>query len=927
MSLLTSLGLMGLKQPTDPTQRKRRSTDKAPTQQRIRQQYERPQSFTNLLPWVEYDADDQVFLLDDGLSVAALFNLYPIGAEARSNDYLEALRDRLQTVLTSLPEENGNPWILQLYLQDEPSLGGLIDQMHAYVHPRAQDSTLTNAYLSVLKNHLADISTSGGLFVDKAVTGNPWRGQIRRIRCTLYRRTTRNRPTRYGQQQTPEHELNAVCDKLTTSLSAAGVRSERCGGKQLYDWMLAWFNPAPPMTEGDPYRLQTLAPYPGDADMPYGHDFAEILMLGMPHSDHEEGVWWFDGLPHTIITVSNLRAIPAIGLFGAEREIGDYVYAVFDRMPENTILVMTITVRAQDEVRNHLAQIQRAAVGDSAEAKLAGQDAERAQMQMAKGNKLFPVQTAFYVRGDSLNDLYLKVNTVNALLLSNNIQPIRETDDLLSLDSYIRNLPMNFQHQHDQRLARRSRLLFSKHAASLLPLYGRSVGTGHPGVLMYNRGAEPLTFDPLNSEDRKKNAHALIIGPTGSGKSATLVYLILQMLALYRPRVFIIEVGGSFELLGKYLAEHDVTVNQVTLTPNSDISLPPFGDALKLLDEINAKQRDEQGKDVVRILEEELETDDDALEDGNRDLLGEMEIAARIMITGGDQREDDRLTRPDRLLIRQAILLAAHTVKTAGRDQALTEDVVTALRNLPELTDNRRERAGEMADGMALFCDGLAGQFFNRPGKRWPAKDVTIVDMGILAREGYDDQLTVAYIGLMNHIHDLVERRQNDERPTLVITDEGHIITTNPLLAPYVIKIVKMWRKLGAWYWIATQSLEDFPDASKKMLSMLEWWLCLVMPKDDLDHIARFKKLSDEQHALLLAARKSPGQYTEGVVLSDVLTALFRNVPPALALALGMTEKDEKAARHNLMREHHCTELEAVYMIADQIASKRRGAA
>jgi hypothetical protein len=231
-----------------------------------------------------------------------------------------------------------------------------------------------------------------------------------------------------------------------------------------------------------------------------------------------------------------------------------------------------------------------------------------------------------------------------------------------------------------------------------------------------------------------------------------------------------------------------------------------------------------------------------------------------------------------------------------------------------------------MADGMALFCDGLAGKFFNRPGKRWPAKDVTIVDMGILAREGYEDQLTVAYIGLMNHIHDLVERRQNDDRPTLVITDEGHIITTNPLLSPYVIKIVKMWRKLGAWYWIATQSLEDFPDVSKKMLSMLEWWLCLVMPKDDLDHIARFKKLSDEQHALLLAARKSPGQYTEGVVLSDVLTALFRNVPPALALALGMTEKDEKAARHQLMREHGCTELEAVYKIADQIALKRRGA-
>ena len=41
-----------------------------------------------------------------------------------------------------------------------------------------------------------------------------------------------------------------------------------------------------------------------------------------------------------------------------------------------------------------------------------------------------------------------------------------------------------------------------------------------------------------------------------------------------------------------------------------------------------------------------------------------------------------------------------------------------------------------------------------------------------------------------------------------VVTDEGHIITTNPLLARYVVKITKMWRKLGAWFWIATQNLD-----------------------------------------------------------------------------------------------------------------------
>lgn len=57
-----------------------------------------------------------------------------------------------------------------------------------------------------------------------------------------------------------------------------------------------------------------------------------------------------------------------------------------------------------------------------------------------------------------------------------------------------------------------------------------------------------------------------------------------------------------------------------------------------------------------------------------------------------------------------------------------------------------------------------------------------------------------------------------------------HIVTTNPLLSPYMNKVVKMWRKLGAWLWLATQNLADCPLTAEKTLNMAEWWLCLTMP-------------------------------------------------------------------------------------------------
>jgi len=46
-------------------------------------------------------------------------------------------------------------------------------------------------------------------------------------------------------------------------------------------------------------------------------------------------------------------------------------------------------------------------------------------------------------------------------------------------------------------------------------------------------------------------------------------------------------------------------------------------------------------------------------------------------------------------------------------------------------------------------------------------------------------------------------------------------------------------------------------------------------------------------------------------------------VPPAIALALGMTEKEEKAQRALLMKQYHCTELEAVFKVAEQISIRR----
>ncbi len=256
----------------------------------------------------------------------------------------------------------------------------------------------------------------------------------------------------------------------------------------------------------------------------------------------------------------------------------------------------------------------------------------------------------------------------------------------------------------------------------------------------------------------------------------------------------------------------------------------------------------------------------------------------------------------------------------------LTEDVRETLRERghdPLLPETRRTRLLEMADAMDMFCQGVDGEMFNRPGTPWPEADITVVDLATFAREGYNAQLSIAYISLMNTVNNIAERDQFLGRPIINVTDEGHIITKNPLLAPYVVKITKMWRKLGAWFWLATQNLDDLPKAAEPMLNMIEWWICLSMPPDEVEKIARFRELNASQKALMLSARKESGKFSEGVILSKSMEVLFRAVPPSLYLAMAMTEPEEKNERYQLMQQHGISELDAAFRVAEKIDRAR----
>lgn len=873
------------------------------------------QSIIDYLPWVEFDDENKSILLEDGVSVGAVYEITPYGTEAKPMSKLLRISEIVTNCIQdSFHEHDKNPWVIQFFCQDDDNLNDYIEKLKEYPRPNAKGSIFTEKWLSIMEDHLKGITKEKGLFFDDTVTKTNWKGQIRRTRIVIYRYIDSKADI---SEMTPSGQLNLVCNNLELTLKDAGIKTNRLTRDDLTIWLASMFNPNP--FQGKSQFIEQLISTQKQADsLPVLNDFSESLFYSEP--EIKDGYWHFDNMPHSVVTVDRLKNPPSIGHITGENEKASGTNALFDLLPESTIMNITIVTFPQDKLEEQINNIHRKAIGENSDSIQTKQDCKDAMYYIQQRNKMYLSNIAFYVRDEDITGLKYKIQTINSILNNNGLVTVNEPDEIAPLSSFLRWLPMNYNPSNDSK---RIYVKFNwcKHISNLLPVFGRSSGTNHMGITFFNRGGAPLSYDPMI--DKAENGHKLILGPTGAGKSATLNVEIAQLIAMHRPRVFIVETGNSFGLLIDYLEAHGLKVHRVSLKPGSSPILNPLADSHLILETENLIIDENQLTDD--IIDETLSGQEQD-GDSQRDVLGEMEISIRLMITGGEQKEDERLRRSDRAMIREAIIEAAKTAYNENR-QAIIEDVQNALFNISKNSDipeNRRGKAYEMAESLGMFTQGFEGEVFNQQGELWPDADVVHVDLATFAREGYEAQLSIAYISLINHINNIGELYQHEKRDIFNITDESHTITAKPLTAAYLTKASKMWRKIGIWLWLATQNMEDFPDAASKLLSMIEWWEMLVTKASEAEKIRRFKALSDEQLKMITSARKAPRQYTEGVVMSANYEALFRIVPPSIFLALAMTEKTEKAERKILMNKNKITELEAAIKIAEEM-DKQRG--
>ena len=333
----------------------------------------------------------------------------------------------------------------------------------------------------------------------------------------------------------------------------------------------------------------------------------------------------------------------------------------------------------------------------------------------------------------------------------------------------------------------------SGQAATLAPLFGPSAGFSRcdhldrpPLTWFETRWRSSYGYDLFGGQDV---GHTLILGATGSGKSFTLNFLLMQALQ-YDPRVVILDLGGSYRwitnfLNGSYLSMQLEEGKQPRLPP---FSLPRSERTLQFL-----------GSWIQRLLR-----------------LGQYEVLPQDSVDIRARLED-------------------------------VYELPYAERTLGNLVVNLPSR---MWPPLSKWVgDGPWAPTFDGPPEPFDlAKDRwQVIDLA--GAQEHTDWCTAALFYLFERLRLVIDDEKEIARPKIMVVDEAWRYLADEAVLTSLTEAAKTWRKRNAALILATQSVVDITanDAARALLEMLPTKLFLANP-DFPASAQETLQLTDEQY-------------------------------------------------------------------------------
>ena len=359
----------------------------------------------------------------------------------------------------------------------------------------------------------------------------------------------------------------------------------------------------------------------------------------------------------------------------------------------------------------------------------------------------------------------------------------------LRADAVVRNsLPFNFR-ASSMKLLKRSIPHLTESVSHMAPLYVEYQGVADPAIMMNNRAGQPIFLDLWGNS--VNTAHSLICGATGTGKSFTFNNLLIAVRVKYKPKVWIIDKGDSYESLCLVLAGNYVRLatesfqDPVTKRMVHPICINPF-----------ALQKDESGTYEAPSLEDKL-------------FIARMLI---MMMEAGDGSGSTKstLTKVTVSLLYDALHeFFSDWLQTRPNDEPRFSDFIPYLAK----TDFSELKGQVLVDNLRLYygTGPFAALFDGFLQVDWD-NDFTVLETQRMAKS---PALGVVTLALFRQIDLYCKFKLPRDRKKVVAVDEAWSTLSDPNAASALSSFYRELRRYGAGCLLISQTVKDFVNLIK----------------------------------------------------------------------------------------------------------------
>ena len=565
----------------------------------------------------------------------------------------------------------------------------------------------------------------------------------------------------------------------------------------------------------------------------------------------EDGTGYFSALP--------LLAMTDGGTHGESRPFA-YWLATTVHIPSQASVkrVLNYKHRFVQEARNLVARI-RAETVEQEEGDRARQESIRALFEElhAMSSRIASLSVSLLLEGRTLEDLATRTESARrAFAACGNSQLLVE--DVTQVAAFLSMLPGGGPYQ----LRRKG--VTSRNAADFLPLYAPWRGCVRPCSLVFTPEGDLVQLD-LFDKALSSAHHGLVVGDTGSGKSLTMGFLTLEVLAAGAEAV-LVDNGGSWRLLTQLFGGTHIEVDLKT-------SIAPFQEFAAVYSPEAGTIDNEELENVVLFLENCLH---------DRDL--------RSL----DKLQTDVLSRAIRWW---------YETRLRGEPQRrpLMGDFREALARFEWTHPDDRAIADGLVRHLRIFCDGLYGEFLNRPSAlRFDAPLLTL-DLQHVSQKASTKRIAMAVI-----MQALGNRARHRRRRTLVAVDEGHeYLGQDEVAERFLGGAYRKMRKFDTAMWMLTQQFADFVKSGVGDAIVGNAALKIFLHHaSNRSAVADHFKLSRGAREAFDRLSRRAGHYSDLLLLYGAHVSALRLAPHPVAYWILTTDPEDRAVRDRAMERN-----------------------